>query len=38
VEKINFSFCVKIFRKMSEEKKKEKKAKKTKKQQNIVIP
>jgi hypothetical protein len=40
VEKINSSFCVKIFRKMSEEKKKKEKRKKQKrqKQRNIVIP
>jgi hypothetical protein len=38
VEKINSSFCVKIFRKMSEEKKKKEKSKKDKKQRNIVIP
>jgi hypothetical protein len=41
VENINSSFCVEIFRKMSEEKKKKekrKKQKKDKKQRNIVIP
>jgi hypothetical protein len=37
VEKINSSFCVKFFRKISEEKKKKEKRKKQKRQKNSEI-